>query len=338
MAHKMQFGFQLHQLTLFYGNARTEKDFRTDTLQPKGNNVLASLRELSPSIYDVTRIDDFAYRTRERQADVALAPALRIEHIDATSQDRIDIEFRYGRVGSHDLAIAKDRSEDAALDSKASTNPYRASIYLPKSGNRAVLMCEARGASCPSTYLLKALCLHMRDTDAERPEADRQGWWRLKPHQVSDTGRLEEVLRQGNGAGLQLEKRILKPGQTRGGEVITLRRNGLPVGKLSAVKSMVLGWVGMTPEKGADAAPSGKPTEQVSSLIGVQVSADDFDDGAVTYDQGDGKTQTIRPDSVRDIFTYPVKVGLPPTPSEIRNAAEERLQRLQPTLGIQLSI
>lgn len=340
MAYKTPYGVQLFKLVLHKGNARGLCDFRKTTLAQDSRTLLDSLRALVPTIYDETRIDDFSYRDREKKDDSESGPmpALRIENISSTSDDRVDIEFRYGRVGSHDLAIAREKGDDAPLDNKASTNLYRASIYFPTSGQAAILMCEARGQSCPSTHVLKALCLHMRDEDLKRPESERRGWWRIMPLQISDSGRLEEVLRQGNGAGLQLEKRTLSANQARGGDVITLRRNGLPQGKLSAVKAMVMGWVGFAPDADEDAAPDGSPVEQVSSLIGVAIQADEFDDGAVTYDQGDGRTQTIRPHSVKDIFTYPVTLGTAPSHADLRDVAEARLKLLQPTLGIQLTL
>lgn len=96
--------------------------------------------------------------------------------------------------------------------------------------------------------------------------------------------------------------------------------------------------MGFDPDDDEDAAPEGSPVEQVSSLIGVAIQADEFDDGAVTYDQGDGRTQTIRPNSVKDIFTYPVTLGAAPSHTQLRDIAEARLEKLQSTLGIQLTL
>ncbi|QHC71033.1 hypothetical protein [Rathayibacter sp. VKM Ac-2801] len=318
-----------------------QEDFASATLNNGGKDLLGTLREVLPAINNLTRTGPLAYRNRTPTAeadDSDTKPAIRVLYATVASDSRIDFEFRYGRVGAHDLAIGLSEDDDAVLTGKASTNIFRASIYLPASGNAAILVVENRSNLAPFEYFLKHLSFHMKEQDAAKPEAEQHGWWRLMGKGVTDVDRLNEVLSQGSGAALQLEKHVVQNGRRRTSGVV-VRQDGLPAGKLQQVRAMVFAWLGLTDsDEGAGAAPEGTPVQQVASLLDVDVVDEQFNDGAVVYDDGTGRTHIIRPSSVREVFVYPLAEGQRPTAVAIRSAAEDRLRRITPTLGVQLTL
>ncbi|MCU1406240.1 MAG: hypothetical protein JWQ43_2543 [Glaciihabitans sp.] len=339
MASKTRYGFQLFALALHNGTSRATHDFIDGTLIRDGPTFLTSFQSQLASLEGKTRTGVLSYRdsTSSGADESDTKPSIRIIRATPATSNRVDFEFRYGRVGSHDVAIAANEADDAELKDKASTNIYRASLYLPTSGTQAILVVENRGNVCPSDYLLKHLSFSSREFDPTLDPNRTSGWWRLMAKGITDTGRLEEILLQGKGAALQLEKHGSRGDGRRRTSDIVLRQNGLPLGRMPQLKALVLDWMGVSdPDPQAIGASPGTSVEQVAALIDINVSTDQFDDGAVVYDDGNGRTQTIRPHTTREIFIYPLSEGSPPLSSEIRVAAEQRIRGLMGTLQIQI--
>ncbi len=337
---KTRFGFQLFEIHLHKGTKRTQENIAVSTLGNGGGILVETLRSDLPSLIGKTRTGSLSYRdTGKDDDDDDTKPAIRILSATVASDYRIDFEFRFGRVGAHDLAIAEKMADDAELNGKASTNVFRASLYLPKNGVKAILAIENRGNLCPCEYFLRHLSFHMKEIDDDSADADKQGWWRLMAQGIADVERLEEILRQGKGAALQLEKHGTGGQGIRRPRDITVRQDGVPVTALPKLRALVYKWLNLTDTSpGAVAAPSGNSVEQIASLIDVKVQTDQFDDGAVVYDDGNGRTHTIRPHSVREVFIYPISEGRRPTPSEFRSEAESRIARLLSALNIEIDL
>lgn len=344
MPRGTKYGFQLFTVHLHMRTSRPTIDFVKGRLEQGGSSLAKSFRDALPSLVNKTRVGPLSYREQdddsksEKTSDTK--PAIRVVLAEVASDNRIDFEFRYGRVGSHDLAIAEDASQDAVLSGKASTNEFRASLYLPTSGHKALLVVENRSNLCPTDYFLKHLSFHFKELDDALQDQDRGGWWRMMAQGVTDSERLDEVLLQGRGAALQLEKFAPSVDGRRRSAVTTLRQDGLPLGKLAQIRALAYDWLDLrNPDTDPAPIPSGSNSvEQVATLIDVKIIAEQFDDGAIVYDDGNGRTQTIRPQSVRDVFVYPVSEGSRPTASQIRTKAEARIRKLMPTIGIQIAI
>ncbi|WP_104129616.1 hypothetical protein [Cryobacterium sp. N21] len=342
MSNKTMFGFRLDRVTLNHGRTRQGQDFATTKLETQqGETFVQTLESMRSRIVGVTRVGDLKYVPSEADQEVinegGSIPTLRVERMTINSS-RIDFVIRVGRQGSHDLAIAADSSEDVGLEDKASTNPFHVSLYLPTTGSEAVLVSEVRSRTSAGSQLMKLIGVLSFESAFSNQNGDNDQWWRLASNPIGDAERLEEVLTQGNGLAFQLERHTAAKGQPRGTGKVVLRRNGLPAGKLGAVKAMVLGWAKIQVPDNYDAPPTGSPVEQLASLVGFDIDAALFDDGSLSYDDAQGRTQTIRPSNVGDVFIYPVKVGERPTASEIRTKAESRIRKLEASLRIPLNI
>lgn len=339
-SQKTRFGFQLFEIHLYQGTKRTQESFTAATLGNDGGTLIDTLRSDLHSIVGKTRTGALSYRDTGRDDDDEdTKPAIRVLSADVASDHRVDFEFRFGRVGAHDLAIAEKMADDAELNGKASTNIFRASLYLPKKGMKAVLAIENRGNVCPCEYFLRHLSFHMKEIDEATADADKHGWWRLMAQGIADVERLEEILHQGKGAALQLEKHGTGGQGIRRPRDIVVRQDGVPVSALPKLRALVYKWLNLTDTSpGAVTAPAGNSVEQIASLIDIKVQTDQFDDGAVVYDDGNGRTHTIRPHSVREVFIYPISEGRRPTPSDFRSEAESRIARLLSALNIEIDL
>lgn len=340
MANKTLYGFRLDTLTLHHGNTRANQNFRTTEISRNKATFLDSLENLRPVLVDKSRIGELRYEASPDPSAGSSSdtlPAIRVLSMEFLA-NRIDFTVRIGRLGSHDVAIALDPADDASLSDKASTNLFYVSIYLPKAGNTAIVVSEVRSRTSAATQLLKLISVLSFEAAVAAKDDSHEQWWRLSPKPISDAERLKEVITQGQGAALQLTQRAGGKGRPRAKSNITLRRNGLPKGALKTVQAIVLGWAKIPLTDPSIKAPLGTPVEQIMSLIGINVDSADFDDGSVTYDDAQGRTQTIKPSNISEVFIYPVKEGTRPTGQEIRTVAEERLRRLQASLKIPLHI
>lgn len=336
------FGFRLDRVFLHHGWTRQRLEFREARLGgDDGPTLVQSLEVMRTSLVGVTYTGNLKYEpydpTLDSSALVDSAPTIRVEHMDIGTS-RIDFTVRIGRRGSHDLAIGANASDDVALENLASTNPFLVTMYLPTTGDEAILVSEVRSRTAAGYSLIKLIgVLLYREAHRRGNDANDQ-WWRIVSNPVADVERLEEVLTQGNGMAFQLERNNVPHGQARSTDKIILRRNGLPAGMLSSVRAMVLGWAHLNVPDTYDPAPPGNPVEQLASLVGIDINPSDFNDGSLSYDDAQGRHQTIRPNNVGDVFIYPVSVGQRPTDSQIRSEAESRIRRLQASLRIPLSI
>lgn len=342
MANKTMFGFRLDRVNIHFGRTQQAQDIVEARLSgDAGESFLESLESMRSRLVGTTRMGNLKYELADDgQLATATAdslPTIRVEEMSIGSS-RVDFIVRVGRRGSHDLAIGTHTDQDVALQELASTNPFHVSLYLPTAGTDAVLVSEVRSRTSAGYQLLKLIGVVSFELASMDGDADNQRWWRLMSSPVGDTQRLEEVLTKGNGLAFQLERRNAPKGKARSSSEVVLRRNGLPTGVLSSVKSMVLGWARLDVPDDYDPAPSGTPVEQLASLVGVEINPSDFNDGSLSYEDAEGRTQTIRPSNVNDVFIYPVSVGDRPTPAEIRSEAEARLRLIVPSLKIPLTI
>lgn len=342
MTNKTMFGFRLDRVSLFLGHTRTEQDFAEALLWPEeSSNLLASLESLRDRLVGVTRVGQLKYAPVDddlgNSGSSETKPFLRIEEMRIGSS-RVDFVVRSGKQGSHDLAMAVEPGADVTLEDKASTNPFHVSLYLPNTGTQAILASEVRSRSSAGYQLLKWISVASFERAFEMGKADDNQWWRFGINPIGDAERLEEVLTQGQGLAFQLERNNAPKGGARSTDKVILRRNGLPGDKIQAIKSMVFGWAHLPKPEGYDPAPSGTPVEQLASLVGIHIDAKDFDDGSLSYDDSQGRTQTIRPSNVGDVFIYPISVGQRPTAAEFRGKARDRIIRLLPSLKIPIDI
>ncbi|QIM18670.1 hypothetical protein G7066_08705 [Leucobacter coleopterorum] len=342
MASKTMFGFRLDKVTLRHGMTRQGQDFRQAKLNgDDGETLLNSLESMRDHLVGVTRIGNLKYEPfgseQDRLDPADSRPTIRVESMDIT-QSRIDFTVRIGRRGSHDLAIGASVEQDVVLEDLASTNPFLVSLYLPTTGSEAVLVSEVRSRMSAGYQLTKLLGVVSYENAFKNGHDDNGSWWRLVCNPVGDAERLGEVLTQGNGVAFQLERHNAAKGKPRSSDKVILRRNGLPAGKLSSVKAMVLGWAKLNVPDNYDAAPSGSPVEQLASLVGFEIEPSLFDDGSLSYEDAQGRQQTIRPNNVGDVFIYPVSIGERPTDTKLRSEAESRIRKLEASLRIPLNL
>lgn len=343
-----QFGFRLFEVELLREHKKSPLDFSNANLGAGTNQVpfTESLRRICAAIQGVTVTGILRYRHRDVPVNPEetedTQPSIRLLKF-ANIGSRIDFEFRYGRRGSHDLAMADSADEDAELFGKAPTNPFRAFLYLPISGTKAVLAVEARNRICPADNLMKLIGVSSKEQDEERPDSEQIGWWRFRYFRITDPDQWEKFITQGQPRSISLIKHEIRPDGTPGTKKVIVRQDGL-AGTSAAKASKTLGmfWIKRAEAKtlkqlGID--PSGNTVQQLATLVEVNVDAADFDEAGFTWEGPDGTTKFIGPDDVVDQFTYAVgKAGVSPSNETLVYAVESKLRDLAPSHGIPLDL
>ncbi|MDI2032984.1 hypothetical protein [Paenarthrobacter nitroguajacolicus] len=333
-----QYGFKLWEVTVHDGFSRSPLDLTEAQLDSKdtATKLFPSLRAIAKSTAGLTRTEVLRYRTYSPEEDAAgdkedTTPSIRLlSH--SVSGSNLTFEYRFGRRGSHDIAIAPDAGQDASLADKASSNRFRAYLFLPTSGTKAVFASEARNSMCPGTDLLKLLGVTSKEQDEARETKDQIGWWRFLPKQVTDEEQLKSFIRSGHANAVRLEKITSSGSGARERKAITVRQSGLSGSKLDQAKILGAEWFGV---KAKDLGLDGKPPKgkddlaKLAALVDLQLKPGQFDDGGLEWEGPDGSTQFVKPDGARDVFTYRVgKRGSAPTDKELERAIKNRVKLL----------
>ncbi|KWR73299.1 hypothetical protein RN04_03395 [Arthrobacter sp. W1] len=239
--------------------------------------------------------------------------------------------------------MAESAEEDAELSGKAPTNPFRAFLYLPVSGTKAILAVEARNRICPADNLMKLLGVSSKEQDEERPLDAQIGWWRFRYFRITDPEQWVKFITQGEPRSISLIKHEIKPDGTPGTKKVTVRQDGLAgTGVAKASKTLGMFWIKKAEAKNLRALgidPSGNSVQQLATLVEVNVDAADFDEAGFTWEGPDGTTKFIGPDDVVDQFTYSVgKPGISPDNETLIEAIESKLRDLAPSHRIPLEL
>lgn len=344
-----QYGYRLFVVEVTKGMRRKHESYEKAALGSGASEVqfIDSILRTCATLKDVTITEALKYR--EKSYDVPdgnsavedTTPFLRLLSYSHDG-NRLDFSFRYGRKGSHDLAMAATTEGDAELDDKAPTNPYRAHLYLPVSGSRAILAIESRNRTCPAHDFLKLIGVSTKLQDEERTDESKIGWWRFIPSRMTDSLQWERFIMEGKAQSVSLIKYYMKSDGTRGSKEVTLRQDGLPEGKLAQALAIGRYWIGKSDDaelRSAGIDPDDSTVEQLASMVEVGVDPDEFDEAGFNWTGADGVTKFIDPDRVRDYFTYPVgRRGYSPKDEELRYAIESRLVSLAPTHEIELDL
>lgn len=342
-----KYGYRLFTVKVHPGFGQTPKKFPDAKI---GEELLQkTISEVCLALDGHTETEPLRYRDRTTVSPATpvagredTTPFVRLTHW-AQNDRRFDFRFMHGRKGSHSTAMAARSDEDTELDEKAPSNEYRAFLYLPKAGDSAIFVAEARNQICPGEDLLRLLGVSSMRIDEARPETERVGWWRFVPKRVSDEVQLTQFLRNGSAAYLELTKYTVAPSGRRKQKSVRLRQDGLPSTKGQAMaKALIAKWSPLSAEEiGAEGKPPKGASDvlRVAALMDVKVSRDYYDDAGIGWEGVDGSTQFFSPTSLGDPFTYRVgSPGVRPTDVQLRQHAESTLGHLMEPLSIELDL
>lgn len=340
-----RFGVRLFTLTPTLGHGRTPVPFSEAGLYEDNTTLVDDLvtiaednlnkRHFGRLVYNAVDDEDSGSDEGDLIDDGQTVPAITIEKVSKHAH-RIDFEFRWGREGSHDLAMSRD-GIDAELKGKAASNSFYAWIYLPKDGGSAILAAECRGRLCVGTDLAKYLSVLMKER-SEQPGNDH-GWWKLRTSPASDDRHLGHLIRHGQPTGLVVKK-IDSKKVGRSTEALVLRQNWIAPKRRDRAKAILLGWADKKPRDFGitDLPPEGTAPEQVSALLGESIVETDWDTGAIVFENEDQTQSTYSPQDIRDVFIYPVGQGARPGPNRYHNEVKSRLEYLMEPLKVEVHL
>lgn len=343
-------GYRIFSVELHKGFGRTPHAFPDLHLgeAPSAEKFIDTIRSVCRENKGKTHTEVLRYREArsDSQTDGGVedtSPYIRLLDYDLGLGTRFDFEYKFGRRGSHDLAMAEDEANDAQLNDLAPSNTFRAFLYVPKAGTKAMLVAESRNRLCPAFDLLKLLGVGSKVLDEVRAEGDRIGWWRPLGLRVTDDAQMKKYVTQGHANYIELRKTLTSGSGKPKTQTVRVRQDGLPVLKKGEqTKSLVGSWLGLGQKELGTTQPvpgGSSVVKQLASLLEVKVDAGQFDDGGVGWEGPDGSTVFIRPGDLEDAFTYRVgRPGYRPTNDQLRLAAEDTLRGMQTKLKIDLDI
>lgn len=355
-----QYGYRLFRLELYKGNARRPTDF-TRATQTSGDirfDVPAMVREVCERHLNETFDEPLRFVERVQPDDDAAindpdaeiedtTPMVRLTQV-VRHHNRVDIKFRHGRKGSHDLALsAMGEDDDADLRNRASSNEFRAHLYFPEEGTYGLLVCEARGRVCPYSDLLRVVGVKMKHWVEEMgkhdPGATITKWWKLKASPLVDDERIHTSIRQGRAVGIRLTKYgIAADGMRQRPREWYLQTDRIAPENASPLRHAAARWTHVDPQRvGLTEEDVREPEEtevrHMAAYMGAEVDPEDFDEAAIIWEDPEGAITTIRPDDHQSLYIYPVGPrGRYPSDQVFRQAAEARFPRLLAAAQIRL--
>ncbi|MBQ1443793.1 MAG: hypothetical protein IIZ13_08095 [Renibacterium sp.] len=349
----MKYGFRLFSVGLRRQNTFADVDFSKAVLgkNEAQEHLLDTVASVCEGLLHQTFTEPLRYIKRRALDEDELAeegaqtkPYIRLTNFDLSHPTCLQFEFKFGRLGTHSVALAAAESDDADLSTRAPSNDYYAFLYLPNQGDRGVLVAETRSRTCPGEEVLKLLGVGSKLRDESKPSEDQIGWWKFVPQRISDSNQLEHVIRYGQGSYIELVKHAVDAQGGREKKRISVRQDGFrSLSFAEQVRALAGSWLRMTPDKlktTAKVPPGSNPQEQLAALMDIKVDAKQFDDGGIGWEAPDGTTRHIKPDDFSDIFTYPVgaKGYGRPSKEELRLEAENVLRPLLPALKLDIDI
>lgn len=257
-------------------------------------------------------------------------PCIRIESVIGTTE-RLEVQVRYGREGDFDLAIHQNGSHTSLTDA-ATTREFTVLFYFPTNGAAAIMVAETRGRTHVGETLLHLLSIASKERQQAgagyKLDGDKRvtsGWVRWAAHVMTDSQRLDEVLRHGEKPEIKLVKYHADKGGIRGSNTLTLTQNGLKYSDIDSLKDKILGWVGMD---GSKEAKRRRAAADLQAFLDdeVSVGGEGFTDGEVKFLE-DGKVQTITATNMDRLLVYPTGEDRM-SPDQLAKVAVERARQL----------
>lgn len=320
------FGFRLHRVTLHQERKNTPLALETvrerlgdplDTLEDQARRLIGEVL-IGTGGYDRDP-EEFAAEWRENEARASL-PLIVIEDVIRQGR-RLTVSMTYGTAGTFDHLLTFD-GDRVSLADKAPGRLFNVIVLVPTTGGHGFMISEARGRTYTGELFLKWISVKSR---WGAPEG--RGWLRWKGRAMSDGQRLNDIRNRAQDLKLQATRHRAAGAPDVG--TIRVFESGLAANRVEAVLNLVADWM----ERRADGAETKEESRRraghdVGSLLAPDMHLPDdyFDDGEIKFTEA-GKTQTIRPESIDQLFVYPIGEERPTAP-ELFHHAHPVLQRI----------
>jgi hypothetical protein len=335
----MSYGFRLFEVSLHNGGGHARAHF-----DASGDECKVHYGKYAKGIADLLIAEDNldgwpALRVSAEDAAADLAArneydieSTRVRWLKAVYRPhRLSLEFRYGRVGDHDQALAARSQGDVAIGGKAPASSYRAELVMPAKGDGwAILAVETSGPQCPRETVQRWLTLMSKiRTVRDFPdtgEADRPPWWRLKLTPFADMKQISDMIEQSSQNKVVLTKSSASASGKRNVVEYTLQAPLLSTASKSSALDLARRIIRKhRNDLGEDAAPD---TSDLLTLAGIDDPGSlEFNDGRLEL-ESDGIKAKVGLTNVDEIFTYPIRQDARPNDDVWLRAVRDKLQEL----------
>lgn len=328
----MTYGFRLYSASLVEETGYTAKPWRTaefdyakhllkvgrelrqkPTVDPGGAEVWPTPHPADLSVQDVRGL------VAPLEAPMFKGDMVgRVNRIALHGATRVSIVVTVGRVGVFDIAMGQ---RDDPLTDRAAAREYRAVLLLPATDEMpGLLAVETIGRTTPNAEVLNLLALGSK----YRSLRSGKPWHRMRIEQVSDPGRLDEILNEDAAAVVLTRTVVDGSGDRRRAKDLRLE------GVVSTQRQGTLrSWLGLS-------SPARKERGLVGMLeiLGEQQTLDSvgFNDGFVKIGSGVNSTK-VRLGDMADRFTYPINENVRPDQHTWDQAVRDRVRILRPELS-----
>ena len=317
MARKPTRGFRLHEVRLYRGRKRDEVPFLTEESNYAEHlDKIVRAHLLGRKFDKPPRADYFAHAagpTDDDEGGEEDEPSV-IFHVQDIKRDgrMVHIRYRAGNVGAYSHAVSPAVDEaDVDMRGRAAVNEQRAWFLLPAEGGTVGLaVAESAGRAAGEESLRRWL------QTASGAERSPEPYWRLGMTAVSDPEHVDSLIQEEAMREVVLSRREEQPDRSTTVEPFIIRSSLKTEYARRKIYNVVRSWIDqpnpLTARQGA---------AQLAAIIDPGFKDVPFDDGYVKA-KGDDSGQQLRPDVVRDIFTYNLGPGWLPDAIVLRKAQE----------------
>lgn len=260
-----------------------------------------------------------AYNKPSEISDAGSDPGARRSMLIRTSKPaagHVSAQLVTGRIGDADWLIDGD-GDDNDIRKRASGSELRVDFLLPKAGEKGVMVAECRGRTVHYDTLLRWL-VH-ESYEAQGGDAGDQ-WLNYTVNQVIDVDYLQELMRRAQKVSVELEQTGVGGAGARKANHQVLSFWGLDKAVSDEIAKQASKWasgnvlssdavqalvkaLGMKPKTLEDSNTS-------LSMPVIRIHADT------------GERLTVTPESVQEVFTYPLTDTIRPNPIEWQTAIQ----------------
>jgi hypothetical protein len=248
----------------------------------------------------------------------------------------LEVIVETGKEADHDGLRSRDGTQEP-IKRKAAVRTSSVILLFPSKGDFAIMVSEVRGRTSAGELLMQWVTrTAQRGAFTETEKGKREDLWlNWKPLPRIDGQRLDGILNGSSEHAFRLRRKTLTAQGMRGGYDLELVQFGLKRTPVEKVLDVLMK-MSARRQQGTEQERRAAAAADVLTLVEPNVGGVEFTDGELSFNEN-GKKQTITSETIDQLFIYPLGSKRPKV-AELREKAAPVVQRIAPTLGIQVNL
>lgn len=224
-------------------------------------------------------------------------PGIMVRRVEKIGRS-VRLEVSYGAIGGHDDLLGLSGATEISGD--AAARRFRLDLYYPKSGDRGILVTEVRSRSAPLGHVVSWL-RRLEALEFPSDESDSAYYRSIRATQVADMDHLENLIKQASSTKVRFTALTTSTArgrrQRKSGELVI---DDVTASQAKALLAEVQRWV----EGKKQGALSRTAKALGLDIAKMKKASLDFQRTTIRI-EGE-EPVSVTPDSVEDVFTYPL--------------------------------